>query len=396
MIYLVYFRAAHNLGLLMKCARSLCTLAALFGVLSGATPLTQAETATTTPVGYNTIECLGNSDTYLNINFLRPAAAQVAVASVSGDTITVSSTPNPPGWTEDQFVYAAGTQSNHYYVLVTEGPKEGRYYDILDNTSTTLQVDLAGDTLEGQLTAETKIKIIPHWTFGTLFPDGEGVHPSSSHSGAQRQTSVLVPDLTTPGKDLAAATSYYYYSGANSPGPGWRKAGAANVLANDDIIVPETPLIIRHLIGTPTTVTVVGDVQWNGFSALLNVLAGNTDQDNAITTKIPVPMTLAESRLFESGAFVGSPSHSGAQRQDTILVFDNSEVAMNKAGSASYYYYTGANAPGPGWRKAGAPNVLADDDVVFDLNHGIVIRKKGTPSPETSEWTLKPDYLAAP
>jgi uncharacterized protein (TIGR02597 family) len=305
----------------------------------------------------------------------------------------VSSTPNPPGWTEDQFVYAAGAQSNHYYVLVTEGPKEGRYYDILDNTSTTLQVDLAGDTLEGQLTAGTKIKIIPHWTFGTLFPDGEGVHTTSSHSAAQRPTTVLMPPTDVPGKNLASTALYYYYTGATAPGPGWRKSGASTVLANDDVIIPDIPLIIRHNIETPTTVTIVGDVQWSGFATVLNILDGDQDQDNFIGTKVPIGMTLAESKLFESGAFVGSASHSAAQRQDVLLVFDNSVVGKNKASSTIYYYYTGATAPGPGWRKSGASTVLANDDVVFDIGKGVVIRKKATGSPSSTVWQLTPDYI---
>src|SRR2546430_2155861 len=82
---------------------------------------------TADPVGFTTVSCLGNSDTFVSIPFTRPAEYVGAIASAAGDTITVSGSP----WASNQFVYVAGTQSKHYYALIgagTSNPKQGHTY----------------------------------------------------------------------------------------------------------------------------------------------------------------------------------------------------------------------------------------------------------------------------
>jgi len=69
------------------------------------------------PVGFTTTSCLGNSDTLVSLSFTRTPEFIGAILSVSGNpanTITVTGTP----WTPNQFVYVAGSQPKHYYVLI--------------------------------------------------------------------------------------------------------------------------------------------------------------------------------------------------------------------------------------------------------------------------------------
>src|SRR5205823_731476 len=75
----------------------------------------QVSTVSTDPVGFTTTTCPANSDTLLSVPFTRLPEFTGAIASVSGNVITVSGTP----FTASQFVYNAGNnQHNTYFVLI--------------------------------------------------------------------------------------------------------------------------------------------------------------------------------------------------------------------------------------------------------------------------------------
>ena len=104
--------------------------------------LKPAQAETTAPVGFTSTSLRGESDSAISLPFVRTSAFVGSVQSTSGDTITVSGSP----WTANQFVYAAGSQSNRYYALI--GPatganaKEGHTYPIIGNGTNTLTVEL--------------------------------------------------------------------------------------------------------------------------------------------------------------------------------------------------------------------------------------------------------------
>lgn len=375
----------------------------------------------TDPVGFVTVDLAGNSDSYVYIPFKRsPAFTGVASGSPSSngvydpgepfvdnvvvngvwdsgepftDTNNVITLTGTPGFTANGFVYVSGTQSNHYYVFLKSGTRVGMYYSVVSNGTGSVTVDTAGDDLSSAINATTTLEIIPFDTLGTIFPGGVGVNPSSSHSIAARQTEILIPDLSTAGTDLASPVSYYYYSGVSGAGPGWRKAGVTGTIANDATFPPDTFFVVRHNVATGTTVTFTGSVQMSTLATPIGTIAGSTDQDNAVALPFATQMTLAQLKLFESGAFAGSSSHSIASRQDQVLVWDNTVLGKNKAADVSYYYYTGTSGAGPGWRKSGVTGTIADNDVVVGPNKGIVIRKKSSGGPVTTLWTVKPPYV---
>ncbi len=345
---------------------------ALCGLTSS--PLVAA-TATTEPVGYNTISLLANSDTYVSVPFYRPAAFVGQAASVAGNVVTVSGTP---GWTANQFVRAAGTQPNTYYAFIRNGTKEGNFYTITANSSNTLTLDLNGDTLTG-IAADTSISVIPYWTLGTLFPPADaGSSFTSSASPLAIQTYVLIPNLEASGINLSVSASYYFYNGA------WRLFGQdATVSRNDDILLPDSYFIVRNG-STGGTLVSTGNVQTRKFTIPLLTETG-TRQDNPVAIARPIPVTLADSGLISSGAF--ATSTSPLNLADTLLVFDNTTSSRNKAASATYYYYNNA------WRKFGAD---ASQDfgntVVFSPGTGVQIRKAATAGGATSIWINSPTY----
>lgn len=380
-----------------------------------------AAEVSTDPLGVFTFEASGNSDSYVYLPLRRVPEFVGAVSALSKnanydlgepftdsngnkvrdagevfeDTDNVITLSGNPSLTANQYVYAAGSQSKHYYLLVTSGPRAGMYYTVLANGVASFTVDAAGDNLPGSLSAGSSVEIVPFHTLNSIFPGGVGVHPCSTHSIANRQSEILIPDNATAGKDLAAVVSYYYFSGTTGAGPGWRRAGAASVLANDDVLLPDTFFVIRHNISSATTVKMLGGVQMATLSTPLNISAG-VDQDNSVALPFATEVTLAQLNLVASGAFAGSSTHSISTRQDQLLVWDNSIPGRNKAADSSYYYYTGTSGAGPGWRKSGVASVVADSDVVISNTKCIVIRKKAGSAASTVLWSVRPSYAPAP
>jgi uncharacterized protein (TIGR02597 family) len=98
----------------------------------------------------------------------------------------------------------------------------------------------------------------------------------------------------------------------------------------------------------------MGTVQTGQMQLPLTTIAAGQDQDIPIAVPVPATLSLAQSNLFESGAFTPSSSFSAASRQDVLFVWDNAaSSALNKAPDATYYYYNGTASGGAGWRLVG-------------------------------------------
>ena len=366
-----------------------------------AAPLALAQ-VTTAPVGFNTITALDNSDTRFSTPLQRSAVYQGVVQSVSGSNITVQGLP---GWTANQFVYASGTQSNTYYLSIGSGNKVGMFYTVTANSvdsgtanTTTVTVDSAGDTLTGGsgiVTGDT-LSIIPYWTFGTLFPSGQGITPAASVSGSGNLTQILVVSPASVGTNLSATSTYYYYPGNGTNfAPGWRKVGGGfNSIKDDDILLPDSPIIIRqNSIGAAASIVVAGTVPQCNRANIIGTLQNNTAQDNWISVEMPIPLTLTQSGLAQSPAFTSATSVTGTGG-DQLLVFDDTTAGFNKSANATYYYYPGNGSNFlPGWRKVGGGfNNLFDTATVFQPGSGYVIRKQAAALAATAIWTIPLAY----
>ncbi|MGZ5544801.1 MAG: TIGR02597 family protein, partial [Limisphaerales bacterium] len=307
---------------------------------------------------------LGNSDNIVSIPFGRAPAISLLVGSTAANVITVSSSP---GWTANQFVYSSGTQSNSYFVRFTSGAAAGRIYPITANGGNTLTVNLGNDSLAAVVQNDA-FSIEAYWTLDTVFPNGTGVNVSPTIGN--RNTEVLIPDLTSAGINLSASKVYFFNGGV------WKQVGQGSTSHNDDILQPNAYLIVRHNVATNTVLNSAGRVISSPITTTLLTKAG-TSQDNYIGLQRPVSVSLNDSGLISSGAFAASPLPGS--RTDELLTFDNSVVARNKSSSASYYYWNGA------WRQVGAGGADVGTDLVFQPGTGIMIRK-GTNS-VSPVWT---------
>lgn len=318
----------------------------------------------------------------------RSKAYEGEVLSVSEGTVTVK---DSPAWAANRFVRVAGTQPNTYFLRFASGAKRGDYFTVSANGGDTLTLDLNGDDLSA-INAGDKVDIVPYWTLTTLFPAGRGFIGSPTFTPVAM---VLTSDVTNAGINLSSPEAFFYYTGSLMGGPGWRKVGAAPSDTYDDLILPpDIPFKIRNTSTTPMRLANLGDVPMAGHSSILGTVAPSVSQDNATAIVAAADMTLTQSRLYESGAFTGSPSFLGNARKDQLLVFDNNDhIGYNKSATATYYYYTGTNSGGPGWRRTGAPvTTKFDDAVVLKPGMAYVVRKASAPAPDSDYWRVTPAY----
>jgi uncharacterized protein (TIGR02597 family) len=353
----------------------------LLGLIGATPPLFSQGVATTGSVGLLSLPTQSASDTIVSLPLHRPDVFRGSIASVAGPVVTL----RQASFQEDAF-------NGLFYLLLESGSGDGSWFPITDTSGSSITVDLGLGIGAGILVGDVVVKIIPFWTLDSVFPNGKGVNASGSLLPVTR---VLLPDAGSAGVRLAPSSSFLYYAGNDHGGEGWRKFGyAPSVKFDNQILRPASSLIVRHDSGAGTVFENLGHVQTSSYSVLLGTLAANTAQDHSLGLGLPLPITLAGSRLFESGAFGASSVLD--QPVDQLLVFDQANPARNRVPSSAYYYYSGSQNGGPGWRLLGDPGTIRDGAAVFQPARGFVIRKAAGAIPVSSRWTLRPAYLDLP
>ena len=326
------------------------------------------------PIGFVQLSLLGNSDSYVSVPFLRPAAGTASVSAIASNVLTAGQ-QYPASWNANQFVYSAGTQSNNYYVRFTSGSAEGRTFAVTANSANSVTVNLNGANLSSAISGDAFV-IEAYWSFNSVFPNGAGVNISPT--AGNRNTEILMPDFTSAGINLSSAKIYYFHSGV------WQITGQGSTDHGDDIFQPNTPFIVRHNVSTNTTLVSIGAVPIHRWNIALRTPDGSAGdkQDSYFGLVRPIAVSLDDSGLVSSGAFSSSPLPG--TRTDELFTFDNTLVAKNKSASAVYYYWNN------GWRRVGAGSTAVGGTQVFVPGSGVIIRK-GTNN-ASPIWTNAPTY----
>jgi uncharacterized protein (TIGR02597 family) len=357
----------------------------------------QADTVVTDPVGFTTTSCLSNSDTLLTVPFTRPQAFIGAITSISGSVVTVSGSP---GWITNQFVYAQGTQPNHYYALIgpatTTNPKEGHTYPITANTSSTITVDTTNDALSG-IPTNAQVVVIPYWTLATVFPASDaGVSFTATTQTRSIQTEILIPNYNATGINPSASAVYFFGNNVNGDpnnGIGWRIIGDNATDHGDDVLIPDGYIVVRNLNNAPTLpLTAVGGVLTKKL-AVPELTNAASARDNSVSMVRPVNVALNSTGMNPTdGSFVATTQTRSLQ--DQLFVFDNTSVALNKSPSAIYIYGNNINGDpnnGIGWRIVGDNATDHGNDLV-PAGSALIIRKAANGTGLPVYWTNAPTY----
>lgn len=347
----------------------------------------------TDPIGFNKITCLTNSDTIVGIPF-RPQGSMKTVLASDPEVLET-----PPGGSA---VLTLSLNSlvpgdlNANYVKFEGGTRDGRWYDITNNTADTITINLNGDNLTG-VAADNSVVIAEYWTLDTLFPpaeattswtlntetgvqvpNGHAIVASSNSSLRNRRTSLFLPDQTGTGTNRVPAANYYI---TNS---NWlSQEDGSN--SNSILLNPDTLLIIRHAstVASPTVFRSFGEVVMNSFVIPLATSQSNR-RDNYVAIPRPVDMRLDQMSLITSGAFLSSSNGQLRNRKDELLVFNNAVALVNRIPSATYYH-TGGN-----WLSQADGSI--SNGSILPAGAGFVIRKAQTTDGASVMWNSLPIY----
>ena len=124
-----------------------------------------------------------------------------------------------------------------------------------------------------------------------------------------------------------------------------------------------------------------------------NALTVNTNGDaiNAIAsgTQVRIVPHWTLATAFTLGqSVVGSATFGNPPTQ--VLLPSQTTVGTDLLPAATYYYYTGTAAGGPGWRQLGGTITTLHNTDVLKAGAGFIVRKRGTATAASFVWNYRP------
>jgi len=335
-------------------------------------------TAYTTPVGYVTLDIPANSDSHVGQPLIREIAYQGVASSAVGSVVNLAQSAS---LIANQFVYAPPAQAKSYYLQVVGGSLNGRYFDVVSNTTTSITIDNGGV----DISAVTDFKVIPYWTLGTLFPGGTGV--GTTEDIFEPNGLVQFKDPAATGANRPAPKSYFHYTGSDESGTGWYDNDNVAEGVQDNLTIdPFIAARVRNF-GSLKQVVVSGSVPTSAVA--VPVVTAAVTNDNYLSVQYPMDVTLAGSGL----SAVVTPSTDIFEPVDLVQIYNETASGRNKAIVATYFYYTGNEEAGTGWYDNDNVAAGLQDNVVGILKAGRTFTvRKSAGTPGTSQAIATPPY----
>lgn len=317
-----------------------------------------------------------SSDTILSVPYHRPPVYFDRVESVAGNKITVS---GDPSWNEHRFADPDRPETQLYFVALRSGANEGRIFTITANGPRNLTVVTSGENDLSEYSPGDLVTIIPYWTLGSLLPPDAVAFPGSQGENPPIDNlRILLLPRQINTLDPTPFTSFRYADGE------WKSLDDLEEEGRDDLpIAPGSYFIIRNL-GEDAIFKSAGAVVTHELVSFL-ITATDHPVENPVAPMRPDRVTLADSGLIESGAFLASAS--AVQITDALVVYDNAVPGIDRPAVALFYYFNN------GWRQFGRP--ASEDygnEVVFNHGKAAFIRKVPTGNGNAVRWSYTPPY----
>jgi hypothetical protein len=296
---------------------------------------------------------------YSGMSLVNPAVVQGAVATVSGNVITVA------GLEID-----IGSKLNvgiSYYVELVGGPSrtyEGERFDVdvaatqarggnalviipgaANNTSASIPLgtDLSGYTMV----------VRPHVTLGQLF----GTKENQKMEGS----TVLSSADQVQVYNVHSQSFETYYFLRNQPGTfaQWVKVGGGSTSRDDLVIPPGTGFVVVRNNATPVTLTWSGHVRANHFAQPL------TKGNNLIAQPFPVDASPASRHMTFAGGMAGSTVLASADK----IQFPVDGVMK------TYYLLRNASGTVEQWALVGGGSASRSQESLFSANGAVFLNK---------------------
>ena len=372
----------------MKMKTCLTTTFLVAAVFAAVLPRAAGESVSYTPAaGYFALPLKAGSDNYVSLPLVPKAAGFGTVSAAGRDRVTIGS----GRWNAGQFRAKPGAPRASYVAEFVTGPLRGISYDVLDNNSDTLLLDMQGDDLtqhpRGSVGFGDVVRLRPLWTPAAVFGDAEAnlqIAPKANASASG--DTVILPDNLNTGLNKPPAAQLSFIQNA-----GWRSAGGDQSANRADYpLVPGQPMNIRRMAPQDTAVITLGHVA-RGPQAVYVPDGGLGGNDSLVALLHPEPVVLQDSALMEttpsvSGAF--SSSSNAIFRADELMSFEGG-TGTNQTPERAFYYLAGR-----GWREAGAPGMSAGQSLTLEPGRAYLIRKK--PGSPGGDWMQQGQIPTSP
>jgi hypothetical protein len=286
----------------MKLNLAFLTGASLAALVTGAF----ADSATTDPVGYVTMNIAGTTNpaspkvSYVGTSLVTPTIFSGSPVSGSGSTANFAA---------NAFSVTFGLNSlgqPTHYVEITSGPNAGVWTDITASTANSLTLH---DAIGGLFTSTVTVKVRAHHTVSSVFGNNTPANPLTLNGGVDNTQADLVELVNSTG------TKQIFF---NTDEDAWFN-GPLN--SNDQIIAPGEGIRITRR-SAAKTITQVGHVKL-GQTVLtvepgVNLLSSPLAVPTSGTVSTPVTFDFNNSNLRASG-LIGGVDNTVA---DNILQLD--------------------------------------------------------------------------
>jgi len=338
----------------------------------------------TPPAGYFALPVKASSDNHVSLPLVPKATGFGTVSSAGRDRVTIGS----KRWNTGQFRRKAGAPKASYVAEFVTGPLRGISYEVLDNNTDTLVLDMQGDNLtqhpRGSVGFGDIVRLRPLWTAAAVFGDSEeNLQIAPKRNQLVSGDAIILPDNTSAGLNKAPAAQLSFVRNA-----GWRSStGDQSIDRAAYPFVPGQPMNIRRLAAQDTAIITLGHVA-RGRQAVYVADGGATGSDRFVGLLHPEPISLRDSDLIEpnqSGSGGFQISSNAVFRADELMSFGNG-AGRDQTPERAFYYLAGR-----GWREAGVPGTDVGSSVILEPGRAYLLRKKaGSPG---GDW-MQPEREA--
>lgn len=330
--------------------------------------LLQAQTASTTPVGYQTLTIKGSPDgstpafTALSVGFQTTSLYDGALTETTSSFVFTDSNAS---LVADTYNALDPAGSSAYYLIFTSGANEGLILDIAGNTSTTITCN-SGYQSGGSFSAASgdTYSIRAYSKLADIFG---ATNTAGLKSGGNASSSDLIYVMSTDGN--ASYTTYYYQTdnlGGILGGTGWRVLGDNSSDMSSIAIAPDDGLIVSRKASGDLDLVTSGVVKDSKHKR--DLPAGYS----LIAYPFPVSVTLADSNIYTAdNGYV-----SGGNGSSSDLVY----VISSDGSFTTYYRQTdslGGILGGDGWRVFGDSSTSRDNEPI-PAGSSIIILHRGS------------------
>jgi uncharacterized protein (TIGR02597 family) len=299
--------------------------------LAVSSPMLNAQTAASKPVGVRTVNLVNSQFNLLGVNLTQPIGVAGTIDTVSGTTLTDN---------EATFTTAYATPSTKLLLKLLSGPNEGVVQEITSFTATTVTT---AQNISSLVAVGTKYEVRKVDTV-------ESVFGASASSALQSGSSTTADLVYIP--DGAGGFKIIFNSSGGLVGAGWRQVGAGSADSKDvSILYTDSVYVLRR--------GVTGSLTFTGHVIPTKTTVGLEAGFNYVALSLPVGVTLSDSGL-QAGLTAGSSTTA-----DKVYI-------PNGTGGFNIYFVSSGGLVGAGWRQIGGGSADASASV---LTSGFIVQK---------------------